>query len=665
MQYGTNTEIVDIATVSGSRQTRYNVNRQLKQYLPSHASLVSYSFEEGIPEIIRARVLLLTGESFEKRMQDLGAVWEESHIVVAKRTIDPDSISRLLSLKDIKTVLLVNDSAASAEDAIRDLQSLGFLNWNYIPYSPETEKELPADTDISCVLSVGEPDLVPENAGPVCEIGTRIISVDTIAEVWSILGWSMEVVADYMKKYMERLISMTQRVYESREQVDFINRNLGTIIDSIDDGMLVFDRSNERISVFNNQLKKLSGISGNVIGKTLMQAVGEPEIRRMLTEEEDESEQLIEWNGRKMMLSRISADANREICIFRSVDTIRTENSRLNSELVKQGFYAKYSFDDIMGISAEIRETKERALKLAQTELNVLIEGESGTGKELFAAAIHSASARRNKPYLAINFSSLNDSLLESELFGYEGGSFTGACRGGRAGVFEMADGGTIFLDEIGDISPKMQAGLLRVLQEKEVRRIGDGRIRSVDVRIIAATNQNLLEKVRNGLFREDLYYRLKIGCLRIPPLRDRAGDVRFLAQKLLAQSYGKGVVLTPSLLQWMERQSWNGNVRELKNLITYMEAMRTDDVLDLKDLPESEKEHTAALFEDNADEELYALIRELSEKNSLLGRRILLEESQKRGICSTEYQLRKRLKYLEERGLVLMGKGKVGIQLR
>ncbi len=232
---------------------------------------------------------------------------------------------------------------------------------------------------------------------------------------------------------------------------------------------------------------------------------------------------------------------------------------------------------------------KNRALRLAQTDLNILIEGESGTGKELFASAIHRASKRSDKPYIAINFSSLNDSLMESELFGYEEGAFTGARRGGKAGVFEMANGGTIFLDEIGDISQKMQVGLLRVLQEKEVMRIGDGRIRYVDVRIIAATNQNLLEKVRQGLFREDLYYRLKIGYLYIPPLRKRKEDIPYLAQKLMSENGGEGLSMTPELLDWMKNQPWNGNVRELKNMIIYMNALHDGNQLSMKDIPETE----------------------------------------------------------------------------
>ncbi|MBR5488258.1 MAG: sigma 54-interacting transcriptional regulator [Firmicutes bacterium] len=658
------TGIVDIATVSGSRQTRNSVNKQLKQYLPKEATLASYSFEEGIPEVIRAKVLLLTGESFEQRVKDMGAVWEESQIVIARRTVNVDCINMLVSLGSEKTVLVVNDSLASAQDAIGDLQSIGFSNWRYIPYSPEVSVDsLPAD-EIQCCISVGEPELVPEGFGPVYEIGTRIISVETIAEVWSLLGWPLEVVADYLNKYLERIIATTQRMYRSAGLVDEANRNLLSLIDSIDDGMMVYGRNTERIIMLNSHLRKLLGIAEDVAGRKIASVIKEPRILQVLrTAPGEHKELLVEWNGKTMMASRFSLDQDREVCTFRSVDTIRTESSKLARELVQQGFYSKYTFDDIFGMSEQMAETKNRALRLAQTDLNILIEGESGTGKELFAAAIHQASARSDKPYLAINFSALNDSLMESELFGYEEGAFTGARRGGKAGVFEMAHGGTIFLDEIGDISLKMQVGLLRVLQEKEVMRIGDGKIRYVDVRIIAATNQNLLEKVQQGLFREDLYYRLKIGHVYVPPLRNRREDIPYLASMLLKQQSGGHVTMTPQLLAWMKQQNWPGNVRELKNMIIYMDALRTGDVLDVKDIPGLPEPASAAAGAREEDE-LLQLIEKLLQTGVLLGRRQLLEEAQAIGLCTTEYQLRKRLADLERRGKIIMGKGKVGIQL-
>ena len=453
---------------------------------------------------------------------------------------------------------------------------------------------------------------------------------------------------------------------------DEANHNLVSVLDSIDDGMMMYDRGTGQVVMSNNNLRRLLGIKEDLAGKHLSGVVKQAQVVEFLmstTEQRDKM--LAEWNGHKIMLTRFPVGNSREVCSFRSVDTIHTDSSKLARELVQQGFYSKYSFDDILGDSDAIRDAKRKAYRLAKTDLNILIEGESGTGKELFAAAIHQASARRERPYLAINFSSLNDSLMESELFGYEEGAFTGARRGGKAGVFEMANGGTIFLDEIGDISLKMQVGLLRVLQEKEVMRIGDGKIRYEDDRIIAATNQNLLEKVRQGLFREDLYYRLKIGYVYVPPLRDRKEDIPYLAEKLLEQNSSGAVGITPRLMRWMESQTWPGNVRELKNTLIYMDALRSGNILNLEDVPEQNSYternsmiHTKENGFDAGDDALLDLIRELLEDHVLLGRRLLLEKARERDLCMTEYQLRKRLSALEAEGKIVMGKGKVGIQL-
>ena len=675
-------QITDIATVSGSRQTMRSVNRQLTEYLPEGASIASYSFESGIPEKIYANVLLLTGESFRQRLEDMNAIWEGSRVFIAERWVNVDSIEKLVSIGIGKTVLLVNDTMAAAEDAVESLQSIGFSHWKYIPYSPEVDlNSLPKD-DICCTISVGEPELVPEGFGPVYEIGTRIISIQTIAEIWSWLEWPLDAVERYINKYLEQVISMSQRAYDSTTRLDDANRNLMALINTMDDGMMVYDRRHERIEFWNNHLRMISGIVEDVTDKNLNQVIADREvIEFLMTEPGDVDSILIEWNGKSLVATRFPLDGDREVCTFRSVETIQTDSSKLSRQLVRKGLYSKYTFDDIYGRSAVIQDTKRRALRLAQTDLNVLIEGESGTGKEMFAAAIHQASDRRDKPYLAINFSALNDNLMESELFGYEEGAFTGARRGGKAGVFEMANGGTIFLDEIGDISPKMQTGLLRVLQEKEVMRIGDGKIRYVDVRIIAATNQNLMEKVEQGLFREDLYYRLKIGYLYVPPLRSHKEDIPYLAQMLLLQDGQEEVSMSPELLGWMENQSWPGNVRELKNTSIYMNALRTGPVIGMEDLPdqrymeknrlrrqpesmEAVRKRDVQQVTDRKDDVLLELIEALLAEGILLGRRQLLEESRKRGICQTEYQLRKRLTALEQNGKIIMGKGKVGIQL-
>ncbi|WP_425807826.1 sigma-54 interaction domain-containing protein [Desulfitobacterium sp. Sab5] len=233
---------------------------------------------------------------------------------------------------------------------------------------------------------------------------------------------------------------------------------------------------------------------------------------------------------------------------------------------------AKYTFKDIMGESQEIREAIEQAQNAAQIPATVLLRGESGTGKELFAHAIHHLSERQKGQFIRVNCAALSENLLESELFGYVDGAFTGARRGGKIGLFEEANGGTLFLDEIGSISLKLQVKLLRVLQEKELIRVGDNHPIPVNVRVIAATHVNLEEKIRRGKFREDLYYRLNVIPIVIPPLRQRRSDIPLLADHLLRrfnQDYGRNVEkIAEQSLHVLEQYSWPGNVRELENVL-------------------------------------------------------------------------------------------------
>lgn len=338
-------------------------------------------------------------------------------------------------------------------------------------------------------------------------------------------------------------------------------------------------------------------------------------------------------------------------------------------ELYTKGYYAKYTFEDIIGESNKIRQVKDIAKKLAATDLTVLIEGESGTGKELFASSIHNASLRRDKPFVAINFSSLPETLVESELFGYEEGAFTGAVKGGKIGLFEQAEGGTIFLDEIGDISLKVQSRLLRVLQEKEIMRIGGDRIIPVDVRIIAATNQNLAELVSKGMFRADLYHRLKVLYINLPPLRERVEDIIPLIRYFLKEKGMENIKIDNRVLDKLCSLKWYGNVRELKNTIDYVAAVCDKEYISMDDLPQDSFFDSLNVLSSNDDDfefrqdylfilkSIYFMMKE----GKRATRQSLSELSQKTGLNLTEQMIRYRLDELQKLGYVSKTKGKGG----
>lgn len=254
-----------------------------------------------------------------------------------------------------------------------------------------------------------------------------------------------------------------------------------------------------------------------------------------------------------------------------------SEITHLTEELAQanrllRSVQAKYTFDDVIGSGPAIRLAVEQARRVAPTPATVLLRGESGTGKELFAHAIHHESQRAQRPFIRVNCAALSDSLLESELFGYEEGAFTGARRGGRQGLFEEASGGTLFLDEIGELTPATQAKLLRALQEREIIRVGGVKPIAVDVRVIAATHIHLEQAVAKGNFREDLYYRLNVLPIVIPPLRYRKEDLEALACQIIQkhnQSYGRNVErISDAAVRQLQAYDWPGNVRELENTL-------------------------------------------------------------------------------------------------
>ena len=263
---------------------------------------------------------------------------------------------------------------------------------------------------------------------------------------------------------------------------------------------------------------------------------------------------------------------------FQNVDKVQQLEGHIRKKLSNKGLTAKHHLSDIVHCSRLIDETIEDACRYAAASSNILIVGETGTGKELFAQGIHNASQRRNGPFVAINCAALPENLLESELFGYTGGAFTGASAKGRIGKFELAHKGVLFLDEISTMPLYLQVKLLRVLQERAFTRLGSNRLIEVDIRIIAATNEDLAGAVRQGRFREDLFYRLNVIPLQVPPLRDRHGDIELLSSHFLARysaRFNKPVPsLGPDMLAALSAYPWPGNVREFENVMEFMVNM-------------------------------------------------------------------------------------------
>lgn len=374
-----------------------------------------------------------------------------------------------------------------------------------------------------------------------------------------------------------------------------------TILDSAFEAIIGMD-DRGMITVFNSAAELFFKVSAaSVTGNSIMTIPGiidEKDLKTVLVEGKQLLAKIVNVNNASVVLNFTPIVVDRKIMAailsFQAIDKIQTVEAKIREELYLKGNVADYTFADIMGQSAMINETKRIAESFAKLDSIVLLFGETGTGKELFAQSIHNASLRSGGPFVAVNCGAIPSSLIESELFGYADGAFTGAKKGGKRGFFEIAHGGTIFLDEISEMDNSGQVMLLRVIQEKQIRRVGDDRVIPVDVRIIAATNRNLMTLVDEKKFRGDLYYRINVLSLSIPPLRDRPNDIEYLLLYFIGEyskKFYKYVSLSQSAISFLKNLPWYGNVRQMKSFCERLVAIAANKIIDVELVKEQIKD--------------------------------------------------------------------------
>lgn len=384
----------------------------------------------------------------------------------------------------------------------------------------------------------------------------------------------------------KRIIDATRREKEQGEKFKAIIEHTYSGIISVDEKCT--------IKTFNPAAERLFNIkSSDVAGMDINEILPEMDVHETLSQGVEETDVVKTINGSKFIFSNIPIIVENDIIgaisFFQDVKKIQQMEEKIRREKRETGHYAKYTFDDVIGESSEVKELLRIAKEYARVDSTILIEGETGTGKEVMAQSIHNYSLRAMGPFVAVNCAAIPENLIESELFGYVPGAFTGADKKGKMGFFEFAHGGTIFLDEISEMNPLMQGRLLRVLQEKQIMRIGDNKLIPIDVRVIAATNRNLEQYVKDGKFREDLYYRLNILELNLIPMRDRREDiscfVETFTQKFCRKLNKEMINLTPGALEYISSYDWPGNVREIRNFTERMVVMSKKSRIDIEDI--------------------------------------------------------------------------------
>ena len=384
-----------------------------------------------------------------------------------------------------------------------------------------------------------------------------------------------QVLCDYLRKMAELLAS---KLVESQSNIE-----LAMLIDSAPQGIIA-THTDGRIISCNKAGEELLGIRHDDLVDRNIKTLFPNERLFAETREKSEAHVEVQYKGDSLYLTYISIPGIGRLYFF--------QDNEYASELMRRTISdSQITFDDIIGASDALSVAKERAKQIAANDSSVLITGESGTGKELFARAIHAASERRNHPFVSINCGAIPEALFESEFFGYEKGAFTGANQNGKIGKLELANKGTVFLDEIGDLPLHLQVKLLRVLQDREITRVGGTASKKIDIRLIAATNRPLEEMVRRKEFRGDLYYRLSVIPLHLPPLRMRQSDLGIILTHALNKFnaiMNKNIRgFTSEAMKVLTEYSWPGNIREVENTVEYCVNIEKTDMIQLKNLPE------------------------------------------------------------------------------
>ena len=381
---------------------------------------------------------------------------------------------------------------------------------------------------------------------------------------------------------------------------------LDVMLNETDECIIFVDVEGKIVELSYAYAKFLGVNREDVIGKLVTDVIENTRLPNVIETRVAEIAQAHKIKGKNMIANRIPIIRNGKVegafgrVLFKNVEELDELYKQIGDMTQELNFYersfaksnsSKYGADDIVGNSPAMGELKKTIKHIAYSKSNVLILGESGTGKELVAHAIHSEYHGEDKPFVCVNCAAIPSELLESELFGYEEGSFTGAKKGGKIGMFQAADGGTLFLDEIGEMPLQMQAKLLRVLQDKKVKKVGSNEAKPVNVRIIAATNRDLEGMVKEGTFRDDLYFRLNVISVNIPPLRERVEDLPMLVDVLIDKVSGNPYMdakgISPEAMEYIKKYTWPGNVRELENVIEHAaNFVGSDGIIHVNNLP-------------------------------------------------------------------------------
>lgn len=558
-----------ICFVASNRETCEQVQKQLNTYLSAYVRSAIWCLNEPPPgDILQYDVFITSNEPVYRQISRL--IPADKKVIVASRTIETKNLEAVLALCPGTEVLMVSNHEKTALKIIEDLGKLAIGNVVMHPHWPGKDTY---PKHVKTAVAVGQ-HTVPAEIEQVINLGVRILDISTFVRLILELNLPCEIIDTISARYISAIVTILHRRLQMAAESEQLKNRLEAVLNTVDQGIIAVD-NDATICIFNPAAEKMLGLGRReVIGTPVTRII--PQISRegMTC---PNSMDFIQRIGDHYFIINTTPicnsmnDVSGAVISLKATHEVQELDSRVRRELKRKGNIAKRTFNDIVSGGEEFAHSIAMARKFAKSDLTILLEGESGTGKEIFVQSIHNSSPRFNAPFVAVNFAALPDNLVESELFGYEDGAFTGARKGGKTGLFEEAHTGTIFLDEIGDASLEVQKRLLRILEEKEVRRVGGNTVTPIDVRVIAATNQNLRQLIKCGDFRQDLYFRLCTIQIGIPPLRNRKKDIPALIVCFAQTLYQRELPLTEEAKEFLIHYDWPGNVRELQNVVKFL----------------------------------------------------------------------------------------------
>ena len=667
----------EIAIFANRHAYTHHLKKNLEVYFSDVAVFNCYDMQElENMSKIQEKYVVLSAFTIYRKVKEKAP--EKTKLLVIELTIKRAVLESLKKLPEGTRALVVSIDYKNCTEVITTIYNNGLRGLELIPCYPGCDFDTERDGDVNLAITMGEPELVPDFITSVLDYGERSIDIASVYAMAEVLGIDDPLSSAAAKKEAAELISLnTENARLLNEKKQLMSR-LNSIVRIVAKGVIITDIAG-RIFMINDIALSMLGIDEAAEGFNVTEILPQKYFRSGWLGDKDtvHIEEMVRIENRDIMITRDSVEENGVIGgIILTMEYFNDGEDRQHKfrrKLNSNGHRAVYTFEQIQGISPQLCECKEIACRLARTDSSICINGESGTGKELFAQSIHNESARSGYSFVAINCSALPESLLESELYGYEDGAFSGAVRGGKIGLFELAHRGTLFLDEIGEISLPVQAKLLRAIEEKKILRVGGRKLIDVDVRIISATNRDLRKMVREGTFREDLFYRICVLPISIPPLRERDGDVNYLFCEM-CKSIGALFSLDQVTKEYLEQYRWPGNVREMRNLVEYLNSLGRE-CITLEDLPTSMREPSQTVepeiclnpktsSERQLEKFVLEKLAEAYRQGHRIGRGTLVKYAHNRDIFVSEQDVRKCLEQLNAKGFVVSGTGRSGSML-